>query len=55
MSTLSAFDGVSTLVTIAAGVLLHHESLYTYQLIGITLIVIRMMGVSYINMRKKGQ
>ncbi len=55
VSTLSAFDGVSTLVTIAAGVLLHHESLYTYQLIGITLIVIRMMGVSYINMRKKGQ
>lgn len=55
VSTLSAFGGVSTLVTIAAGVLLHHEPLYTYQLIGITLIVIRMVGVSYIDMKRKGQ
>lgn len=54
VSTLAAFGGVSTLVTIAAGILLHHEPLYTYQIIGIILIVIRMVGVSYTDMRKKG-
>lgn len=55
VSTLAAFGGVSTLVTIAAGILLRNETLYTYQIIGIILIVIRMVGVSYTDMRKKGQ
>ncbi len=54
VSTLAAFGGVSTLVTIAAGILLNGEHLYTYQIIGIILIIIRMVGVSYIDMRKKG-
>ena len=54
VSSLAAFGGVSTLVTIAAGVLLRNETLYAYQIIGIILIVIRMVGVSYIDMRKKG-
>ena len=51
-STMSAFGGVSTLVTIAAGVLLNDEKLYTFHFIGLTLILIRMIGVSYIQIKK---
>lgn len=52
VSTMSAFGGVSTLVTIAAGVLLNNEILYTYHYIGITLIIARMIGVCYIAYKK---
>lgn len=55
VSTNSAFGGVSTLITIAAGVLLGGETLYTFQIIGLTLIVIRMVGVSYIDIKKQKQ
>lgn len=47
-STMSAFGGISTLVTIAAGVFLNGEELYTYHYIGITLIIVRMLGVCYL-------
>lgn len=47
-STMSAFGGVSTLVTISSGVILNNEVLYTYHYIGITFILIRMIGVCYI-------
>lgn len=52
VSTISAFGGVSTLVTIAAGVLLNDEKLYPFHLLGLLLIVIRMVGVSYIDIKK---
>lgn len=48
VSTMSAFGGVSTLVTIATGVFLNDETLYTYHYIGITLIIVRMLGVCYL-------
>lgn len=48
VSTMSAFSGISTLVTIASGVLLNNEVLYTYHYIGISLIIIRMLGVCYL-------
>ncbi len=51
-STMSAFSGLSTLVTITAGVLFAGETLYTFHIIGLTLIVIRMVGVSYIQIKK---
>ena len=55
VSTNSAFVGVSTLITVAAGVLLGGETLYTFQIIGLTLIVIRMVGVSYLDIKKAKQ
>jgi len=48
VSTMSAFGGISTLVTIATGVFLNGENLYTYHYIGITLIIVRMLGVCYL-------
>lgn len=53
ISTMAAFGGLSTLVTIAAGVLLGGEQLYLYHGIGLVLIVSRMVGVSYIQIRKQ--
>ena len=55
VSTVAAFGGVSTLVTIAAGIFLNHEKLYGFQVIGILLIIIRMVGVSYIDIQKQKQ
>lgn len=52
VSTMSAFGGVSTLVTIAVGVIFADEQLKLYHLIGLVLIVARMVGVSYIECRK---
>lgn len=51
-STLSAFAGLSTLITIAVGVIFNDEPLYYYHVIGITLIVARMVGVSYIAIKR---
>ena len=48
VSTMSAFSGISSLVTIATGVILNNESLYMYHYIGISLIIIRMLGVCYL-------
>ena len=53
ISTMAAFGGLSTLVTIAAGVLLGGEKLYHYHVIGLALIVSRMVGVSYIQIKKQ--
>lgn len=56
-STVAAFGGVSTVVTILIGVLFLDEKLYYYHYIGFALILIRMIGVSYIAIkmdRKKG-
>ncbi len=53
VSSLAAFGGVSTLVTILAGVIFQNEKLYMYHIIGIALIAIRMVGVSYIDIKKQ--
>ena len=52
-STMSAFGGLSTMVTVAVGVIFAHEKLYTFHIIGLVLIVIRMVGVSAIAIRKE--
>ena len=52
VSTSSAFGGVSTLVTIIIGVTLGGETLYSYHIIGLVLIALRMIGVSYIAIKK---
>ena len=53
VSTSSAFSGVSTLVTIIIGVVIGGEKLYFYHIIGLSLIVLRMIGVSYIDLKKQ--
>ncbi len=52
-STMSAFSGVSTFVTVAAGVILNNEPVYYFHYIGFALILIRMFGVSYIAIKKE--
>ena len=55
-STMSAFGGISTFVTVIIGVAFNNEKLYFYHTIGFILIIIRMIGVSAIeiyNDRKK--
>lgn len=51
VSTMSAFSGISTIVTIMAGILFGGEVLQNFQIIGLTLILIRMVGVSYISIK----
>lgn len=52
VSTMMAFGGISTLVTIAVGVCIQGETLYFYHIIGLVCIVVRMIGVSYIAIRR---
>ena len=52
MSTLAAFGGVSTVVTVLVGVTLGAESIRFYHLIGFPLIFARMVGVSAITIMK---
>ena len=51
-STMSAFGGVSTFVAVISGVLLNGEKLYLFHVIGLSLILIRMIGVSYIQIKR---
>lgn len=51
-STIAAFAGVSTAVTILIGVVFLDEKLYTFHYIGFALILIRIVGVSYIAIKK---
>lgn len=51
-STVAAFGGVSTIVTILIGVLFLEEKLYYFHYIGFTLILIRMIGVSWVAIKK---
>lgn len=53
ISSLAAFGGVSTLVTVMAGVLLFDEKLYMYHYIGFFLIFLRIAGVTVIQRRKQ--
>ena len=52
VSTMAAFSGVSTLVTILIGVIFRGEQLYYFHYIGLSLILVRMVGVSVISVRK---
>ena len=52
VTTVSAFGGLSTLVTIAIGCLVGGEQLYSFHWIGLSLILIHMIGVSCISIRK---
>ena len=54
-STVSAFGGVSTIVTILIGVVLLNEKLYYYHYIGFALILLRMVGVSWIAIKRDKQ
>ena len=45
VSTMSAFTGLSTLVSIVIGVIFNNEKLYMYHIIGISLILIRVIGI----------
>ena len=49
---MAAFSGVSTLVTILIGVIFRDEQLYYFHYIGLSLILVRMIGVSVIAVRK---
>ena len=51
-STMAAFGGISTLVTVVVGVAFAGEKLYAFHLIGLSCIVARMIGVSYIAIKR---
>lgn len=52
LSTMAAFGGVSTVVTVLIGVFVNDEKLYFYHAIGFALIFARMVGVSVIMIRR---
>ena len=51
VSTMAAFSGVSTIVTVVVGVIFGGEELYYFHYIGLSLILLRMVGVSAISIR----
>lgn len=53
VSTMAAFGGISTLTTIVAGVVFWGEKLETYHIIGLTLILARMIVVSYLSIKQE--
>lgn len=54
-SSISAFSGISTLVTISVGILFLNEKIFMYHIIGTALIFIRMIGVTVIDIKKSRQ
>ena len=52
ISTMSAFGGISTITTVLLGVIFNSEPLYYFHYIGMSLIIIRMIGVSAIAIKK---
>lgn len=53
VSVMAAFGGVSTLVTVLVGVFIGGERLFYYHYIGFSLILARMIGVSYLSIRRE--
>ena len=51
-STMAAFGGISTLVTVAVGAFLGGERIEGFHLLGLACIVLRMVGVSYIVIKR---
>ena len=54
-STMAAFGGISTFVTIGVGMALGGEVLETYHIVGLVFILARMIGVSYIAIKRDRQ
>jgi len=52
ISTMASFIGVSTLTTIAVGAIFNDEKIYPFHIIGLILIAVGMIGVSYIQIKK---
>lgn len=52
VSTAAAFGGVSTLVTVIIGVICG-EKIYPFHIVGFSLILIRMVGISILNIKKQ--
>ncbi len=55
ISSLAAFGGLSTLVTIAVGAIINGERIYSYHIVGIVLIFTRIIGVTVIDVKNKKQ
>ena len=55
ISVMTAFGGVSTLVTVLVGVIFANEHLEYFHYIGLSLIIIRMIGVSYISIKEENK
>ena len=55
ISTMAAFGGLSTVVTIAVGLIFANETLEVYHYIGLPFIILRMVGVSVISIKKSRQ
>ena len=51
-TTMAAFGGISTLVTVLGGVFLSGENTYYYHYIGFALILFRMISVSVLDIPK---
>lgn len=54
-STMAAFSGISTFITIGVGMAFGGETLETYHLVGLVFILARMIGVSYIAIKRDRQ
>lgn len=52
-STMSAFGGVSTLATVVVGALFYKEPIYFFHYVGLSLILIRMIGVIWLERSKE--
>jgi len=52
VSTMAAFGGISTIVTIVLGIIFRNETLEVYHFIGLPFILLRMIGVSAISILK---
>lgn len=55
ISVMTAFGGVSTIVTILVGVIFNNEHLEYFHYIGLGLIILRMIGVSYISIKEENK
>ena len=52
-SVMAAFGGISTIVTVVIGAVFFHEKIYYFHIIGFVLILIRMVGVTYLEIKKE--
>lgn len=50
---VSIFNNLATLISILSGVIIAHESLYWYQIIGGVLIITSVIGINYLDIKQK--
>lgn len=55
VSTMGAFSGISTATAIAEGVIFNKEVLYPFHIIGISLIIVRMVGMMWLARKSNGK